>query len=132
MIVQEEMRRVLEYHRWKAGWWRDRSSLRDRDDAKIVSGISGYAHKQAAVCLRMAEQCALYWLPVLNDKGLVPSWASDYEHLLRKVQKSQAVAPLEVGEPEDITLDLEGLEGDIDSEGDEEDTEEVEDFDFGD
>jgi len=76
MIVQEEMRRVIAYHQWKAEWWRECSSVRNHNDPTIASGIFGYAYKQAAICLCMAEQCTISWLLHLRDKGIVPSWAS--------------------------------------------------------
>ena len=79
LIIQEEMRRVLAYHKWRAAWWRDRGVLQSQGAASILSGLSGYANKQAAICTRMAERCALYWLPSLVEKGLTPVWASEYE-----------------------------------------------------
>ena len=48
----------------------------------VLSGISGYAHKQADICVRLAEQCACHWLPALKASGIMPSWGLDYEHLL--------------------------------------------------
>ena len=53
-----------------------------------MSGISGYAHKQADICVCIAEQCAQHWLPHLKAKGVVPSWGLDYEHLLVESQES--------------------------------------------
>ena len=96
LIVQEEMRRAIVYLNWKAVWWRERSSLRDHEDETILSGVSGYAHKQAAVCSRMAENCALYWLPRLRERGIKPTWEGDYEHLLNVSVVS--------GEQEGVTL----------------------------
>ena len=84
LIIQEEMRRVLVYQKWKAGWWRERSSLRDHGDVTILSGISGYAYKQEAICLRIAEKCAVEWLPHLKARGVIPGWASEYEHLVEE------------------------------------------------
>jgi hypothetical protein len=81
-IVQEEMRRVLVYLSWRAEWWRERSSLRTHDDSSILSGVSGYANKQAAICNRMAKQCARYWLPRLVKRGIMPLWVSDFKGLL--------------------------------------------------
>lgn len=72
------------YHKWKAAWWLERSSLQNHGDASLLHGISGYAHKQAAISTCMAEQCALYWLPHLLGKGIRPVWATEYEHLLWK------------------------------------------------
>ena len=76
------MQRVLVYLNWKAGWWHERSSLWDHMDGTILSGILGYAHKQAAICSHMVERCAVYWLLHLREKGIKPTWEADYEHLL--------------------------------------------------
>lgn len=80
LLVQEEMRRVLEYMKWREGWWLERCSLRKHIDGTVSSGISGYANKQVAICRRIAEQCARYWLPLLESKGITPSWASNFRH----------------------------------------------------
>ena len=72
LLVQEEMRRVLAYHKWKASWWHTRSALRT-GDASILSGISGYANKQAAISEHIGNQCASYWLPRLQSKGVTLS-----------------------------------------------------------
>ena len=109
LIVQEEMRRVLAYHHWKAAWWKERDFF--HSDPAIVSGISGYAHKQASICIQMAEQCALYWLPHLKEKGIVSSWASDYDHLL-EVRDGQPEVQLE-HDSEDVVGDVEGDEDGI-------------------
>jgi len=111
LIVQEEMRCAIVYQTWKAAWWCERSALRNDTDETISSGISGYAHKQAAICTSMAERCAVYWLPHLKGKGITPPWASDYEHLLREVPVS--VDAVEVEEQEDIVFDI-NMEGDGD------------------
>ena len=78
--MQEELRRVLVYHKWKASWWLTRCALRT-GDASILSGVSGYANKQAAISEHMGNQCASYWLPRLESKGITPSWAAEYLHL---------------------------------------------------
>lgn len=84
MLVQEEMRRVVAYHKWKADWWRERGSTRHHADQVISSGISGYAYKQADISMHMAEQCALHWLPHLKLQGIMLPWGVAYEHLLVK------------------------------------------------
>jgi hypothetical protein len=82
LIVQEEMCRVIAYHGWKAAWWQNQGTLRSQGDVTVLSGLSGYANKQAAICTRMAEQCALYWLPHFMEKGITAVWASEYESQL--------------------------------------------------
>ena len=126
LIIQEEMRRVLSYQQWKAAWWKERISI--HSDPAITSGISGYAHKQAAICLQMAEQCAVFWLPHLKEKGIVPSWASDFDHLL-EVPGEQGAVWLEQ-DSEDASLDADGDDDDNWLDENEIDTEEWGDDDF--
>lgn len=126
LLVQEEMRRVIAYHRWKAAWWKDRSFL--HTDPVIASGISGYAYKQAGICIQLAEQCAVYWLPYLKKIGIVVSWASDYDHLL-EVPDRQPTDPLDE-DLEDGLLDVEGVDDDISYDDNELDIEEGEEEDF--
>jgi hypothetical protein len=79
LIVQEEMRRVLSYHEWRAKWWRTRAQLRKglvHED--IFHGVVAYAEKQAHVCEQLARRCAIYWLPILHVKGITPAWAASY------------------------------------------------------
>ena len=70
----------------------------------ILSGISGYAHKQADICVCLAEQCACHELPPLKASGIMPSWGLDYEHLL----------PISLDGKDETshstTLDLDGVE----------------------
>jgi len=128
-IVQEEMSWVISYHRWKAAWWKERSVF--HSDPGIASGISGYAHKQADICIRLAEKCAVYWLPYLIEKGIIVSWALDYEHL-PEVQEGWPAVEQDL---EDAVLDVEGVEDycDIDYDDNELEIEEGEEddlFDF--
>lgn len=124
LIVQEEMRRAIVYHRWKAVWWCERSSLRNHTDKTILSGVSGYAHKQATICSRMAERCAVYWLPHLKAKGIDPMWASNYEHLPHQVPDPLDAVEVEE-EQEDMLLDssMEGGEDEVEYVGNEEEIE---------
>ena len=123
LIVQEEMWQVIVYHGWKAAWWQDRSSLRNNDDSTILDGVSGYAYKQTAICIRMAEQCAIYWLLHLKERGILPPWASDYKHLLQKNQVPRGVVQ---GEEEmgETAIDI-GDDGDTEYEGNEGSEDEV-------
>ena len=138
LLVQEEMRRVIAYHEWRAGWWRERSSLRTNEDPSISSGLSGYAHKQATICIRMAEQCAMYWFRDLKKRGITPSWATAYESLLSRLPHHRAAIQID-GECEDVVLDdNEGNEGDEDEPGDEDEMDSIvgeddyDDYDFDD
>ena len=115
--------------------------MRDHVDVTILSGISGYAYKQAAICLRIAERCAVHWLPHLKARGVTPAWASEYEHLVdegsaldnltdavESPENVQLIGGIDDGEEE---LDHEGndLEEEVDAEMEQDDDD---DFDFGD
>jgi len=127
LLVQEEMRQVLEYHKWKAAWWCTQGALRTHNDATILSGVSGYAHKQAAISLRLATQCAYYWLPQLKNKGITPSWAAEYVDLANSSHSHSHIGQ------HDGALDSEntttGIEDDIDLDSDEEEHSEIDDED---
>lgn len=131
LLVQEEMRRVLEFHKWKAAWWRTQGTLRTQGDATILSGVLGYAHKQAAISMRLATQCAYYWLPRLKSKNIVPSWAAEYVDFATNLSCS----PPHIGQ-RDGTSDsgdtTTGIEDDIDLDGDEEEGEMSDEEDFSD
>jgi hypothetical protein len=116
------MRRVIAYHRWKASWWKEYRFL--HSDPAIASGISGYAHKQAAICIQMADQCALYWLPYLKEKGIVTSWVSEYEDLQEGPDRQAAVTLEE--DLEDNDWNVKGDEDEIDYDDNELDMEEDE------
>ncbi|KAF8335185.1 hypothetical protein F5887DRAFT_892104 [Amanita rubescens] len=78
-IVQEEMRRVLAFFQWRSSWWLEQASRRKATDPSVESGLSAYAHKQAAICLRMATRFAQYWLPILGKHGIDPEWSMQYK-----------------------------------------------------
>jgi hypothetical protein len=79
LIVQEEIRRVLVFFKWKSSWWVDCAARRIvDDDPGLTDGIHAYAYKQAVIQTRMAERCASHWLPVLEQHGITPCWKSDF------------------------------------------------------
>ena len=83
-LLQEEMRRVLEYFAWKAQWWREQSDLRIHfDDLSVCSGIRAYAEKQAVILETLAHSFAVRWSSVLKRHGLKATWQLKYDKLPR-------------------------------------------------
>lgn len=74
LLVQEEMRRVIVYLKWKAEWWKEQGSRRVSDDAGLVEGLLAYAERQAGLFKGLAESCAQTWQPALLKEGITPSW----------------------------------------------------------
>ena len=93
--------------------------MRTHNDAALLSGVAGYAHKQAAICLRMGNQCARYWLPQMKRQGITPSWAIQY------AEPPHAVVPQVGSEGETPGI---GDEVDLDSDDDEDEDEDDEIF----
>ena len=78
LLVQEEMRRVVMYHEWKAGWWHSQAARRSDVDASVVHGVMAYAEKQAYFCECLARSCVASWLPVLKGNGPAQDWEARY------------------------------------------------------
>jgi hypothetical protein len=49
LLLREEMRRVLEFLEWHAGWWEDRRSLHSVLKPELAEGMLAYSSKQASI-----------------------------------------------------------------------------------
>lgn len=78
VLTVEEMRRILEYCDWKAGWWTQRASLRTDVSAALQSGLHAYAHKQAAVYHDLARSFARKWYPLMIANSVPVEWPAAY------------------------------------------------------
>lgn len=60
-LIQEEMRRVITYHNWRAEWWlaKVNTSADLRKDHQ--EGLAAYAHHQSEVRRLLAESCSHSW-----------------------------------------------------------------------
>jgi hypothetical protein len=61
MLLQEEMRRVLRYLDWEAGWWRERAALRTDVSREVGAGVRAYALKRAGWNGRLAGYFRTLW-----------------------------------------------------------------------
>ena len=80
-LLQEEMRRVITFFKWKAQWWRRQARRRRHRHGtcgKILHGVAAYAEKQAFFMDRLAQSSAECWLPALKAEGIAPSWEADF------------------------------------------------------
>jgi hypothetical protein len=64
-LLQEEMRRVLEFLRWQANWWREQGKRRSRasttPNSEEAEGFLAYAELQAALRQLLCEQFEHTW-----------------------------------------------------------------------
>ena len=57
ILVDEEMRRVLEFCRWKTEWWLEQVPLREGLRPQLAEGLHAYAEEQAD----MERRICLSW-----------------------------------------------------------------------
>lgn len=62
ILLNEEMRRVLQFCSWKASWWRSRPSGRLTDNNFLKEGLLAYAHEQAAREDEIASRWQAKWV----------------------------------------------------------------------
>ncbi|KDQ33848.1 hypothetical protein PLEOSDRAFT_1073975 [Pleurotus ostreatus PC15] len=77
-LVQEEMRRSLQFLAWKADWWCEQATRRGNIPPAVSSGLSAYALKQASFLRALLQDSVDIWLPALSARGLTPSWTTKY------------------------------------------------------
>ena len=67
-MLKEEMRRVIAFLDWKAGWWIDRRGTRkDITNKDLLEGLSAYAEVQADLQRMLKEEFCSIWKLSLDD-----------------------------------------------------------------
>ncbi|KAG1847185.1 hypothetical protein DFJ58DRAFT_717237 [Suillus subalutaceus] len=67
LLLREEMRRVLAFFEWQAGWWDKQGTRHQFVSHEFTEGALTYAHRQATLHHRMSTHFRLLW-------EAVPSW----------------------------------------------------------
>lgn len=49
ILLEEEMRRVIEFAHWRARWWQNLGGARETNNAQLAEGLRAYAEEQAHV-----------------------------------------------------------------------------------
>ncbi|KAG1901598.1 uncharacterized protein F5891DRAFT_1128045 [Suillus fuscotomentosus] len=68
-LLYEEMRRVLTFLEWQAGWWDTQGSRRQFGSSAFTEGAVAYAHRQAMLRQSMSAWFRLLW-------EAIPSWTA--------------------------------------------------------
>ena len=66
LLLPEEMRRTIAYHRRKAQWWRERANLRLDTSPALREGLSAYANRQASIRNALADRAEVMWTRTLH------------------------------------------------------------------
>ncbi|KAK7687212.1 hypothetical protein QCA50_009717 [Cerrena zonata] len=84
ILLQEEMRRVLEYFSWKAAWWRSKGTLRQNTvDVSLLSGLMAYSEKQAMVFERLQQRFSAQWSSTLKKLQIQAPWEAKYAKMAK-------------------------------------------------
>jgi len=81
ILLDEEMRRVLQFCGWKADWWRNQIGLRNTDttDNLVLDGLKAFAEQQAAQEVRIATDWAAKWRAVrIRAKPIIDGIPDNY------------------------------------------------------
>ncbi|KAG2356874.1 hypothetical protein BDR07DRAFT_1453293 [Suillus spraguei] len=64
-LLQEEMRRVLQFFNWQANWWEGQGA------AAWDEGLRAYASQQANICHRLAARFHSIWAPFISPQDIL-------------------------------------------------------------
>ncbi len=80
ILLEEEMRWVIEFFEWKAGWWRKQAGRRENIPSALQRGLGAYVEFQASIFEGLASRCPDLWVPYLRQRSNcpVPSWMAHY------------------------------------------------------
>lgn len=67
MLLREEMRRVLDFLKWRAKWWDAKASLRSKVGLEMSEGLKAYALQQADLQRSLATSFKTLWTTPLAD-----------------------------------------------------------------
>ena len=65
-LVKEEMRRVVEFLKWKSKWWVLRTGHWSADEG-LAEGLRTYAHKQSLLQNNLSQQFQAIWKKPLQE-----------------------------------------------------------------
>lgn len=81
-LTVEEMRRTLEFFRWKSRWWLSLQDTRPNSaappDPQVVHGLRACSHRQASVYSSLVNIYVEYWRSFLIENSLGYEWLTLY------------------------------------------------------
>ncbi|RDB24457.1 hypothetical protein Hypma_008439 [Hypsizygus marmoreus] len=111
ILVDEEMRRVLEFGRWRATWWEEQAQRRGSEGV-LLEGVQAYAYKQADAERRLVSIWESRWAPVRARARATVARLHASHALSEESMNVFEELEVEVDLGLDNTLDDEGLDDD--------------------
>ena len=108
-LTIEEMRRTLEFFKWKSQWWlglqNSRANSSPPPDPQVLHGLRAYAHRQSSIYSSLVTTYVDHWKEFLIKHSLGLEWIALYSSTPLQTTKSTSVEgmdePLEGDEDED-------------------------------
>ena len=108
-LTLEEMRRTLEFFKWKSRWWLSLQDVRANSitppDPQVAHGLRAYAHRQASIYSSLIAVYVQHWRGFLLEHSLGQQWLILYPTTspspTRPAGSEGADEPLGQGEGED-------------------------------
>jgi len=66
--LKEEMRRVLEFLKWKARWWKERKEQQGKSGKDFQEGLQSYAQTQGSIQSALANEFQNLWMAPLDEE----------------------------------------------------------------
>ena len=103
MLIEEEMRRVIEFCRWRAKWWDEQATVRMNSvDTQLLEGLTSYAAEQACVERQRAAHLEGKWAPV---RSRAKAALSQVNHQVSATQIVSAELSIEVEVDDDMEFE---------------------------
>jgi hypothetical protein len=84
-LTLEEMRRTLEFFKWKSRWWLSlqdvRASSSAPPDPQVIHGLRAYAHRQASMYSSLVTTYVQHWRMFLFEHSLGQQWLILYSNI---------------------------------------------------
>jgi len=68
--LKEEMRRVIEFLKWKARWWKERQEQQGEIGKDFREGLQSYAQTQRSIQLALASEFQNLWMAPLDEEDV--------------------------------------------------------------
>lgn len=118
-LVYEEMRRTIEYCRWRAKWWESQSAIRKDVSPELADGLSVYALEHADLESRMERDLESRW-EAIRSRARALMDSNFEEKTGDDTGSDSATLP---PQPETVFLNLRDLQVLVDDEGEDEEVE---------
>jgi hypothetical protein len=105
ILLDEEMRRVLEFCRWKEAWWKEQVPRRDGVSAPLADGLLAYAEEQADMERHISQLWSIKWAGARKLAQPILQAALGEEPAIH-------MEDVAAGSLDSIVLDIEDEEGD--------------------